>query len=113
MDYGIAVRNKFELFLDDEDADPLEILRQKEEENAKNKIENVKGKDTKSQKESKSAKNKKNNKAQTTVQDQKTKPVEPKDAKKDGKCVISFCYDFQCLINLFVWQGLDPTSHVG
>lgn len=82
MDYGIAVRNKFELFLDDEDADPLEILRLKEEENSK---AAVKEKESKSQKNSKSAKNKKNNKAQTAAQDQKSKPVEAKDSKKDDK----------------------------
>ena len=82
MDYGVAVRNKFELFLDDEDADPLEILRLKEEENSK---AAVKEKESKSQKNSKSAKNKKNNKAQTAAQDQKSKPVEAKDSKKDGK----------------------------
>lgn len=84
MDYGIAVRNKFELFLDDEDADPLEILRLREEENAKKKIEVAKGKDSKSVKDSKAVKNKKN-KAQNTVPDQK-KPAESKDiGKKDDK----------------------------
>ena len=31
LQYGIAVNNKFALFID-EDEDPLEILRQKEEE---------------------------------------------------------------------------------
>lgn len=84
MDYGIAVRNKYELFFDDEDADPLEILRLQEEENAKKKDEGVKGKDAKSLKDTKSAKNKKNNKALSSTQDQKNKPADPKDNKKVG-----------------------------
>uniref|UniRef100_A0A1W7R9Y6 Plasminogen activator inhibitor 1 RNA-binding protein n=1 Tax=Hadrurus spadix TaxID=141984 RepID=A0A1W7R9Y6_9SCOR len=48
--YGIGVKNRYELFCDDED-DPLEILRKQEEENRKLKLENLsktnKGKGTK------------------------------------------------------------------
>lgn len=81
--YGIAVRNKFELFLDD-DADPLEILRVQEEEKKKKKDDTVKGKDAKSQKDSsKSAKNKKN-KALTSTQEQKPKFTDPKEQRREG-----------------------------
>lgn len=86
MDYGIAVKNKFELAFLDEDEDPLEILRLQEEEILKKKNEKPtgKGKDAKSAKDSKTSKNKKN-KALTTVQDQKPKSAEPKEIKRDDK----------------------------
>ncbi len=79
--YGIAVKNKFDLFLDEDD-DPLEILRQTEESRLKKKDEKVKGKDAKTEKESKSAKNKQK-KVLTPVQ---STPTESAPAKRDGKC---------------------------
>ena len=82
--YGIAVRNKFELAFLDEDEDPLEILRLQEEEKSKKKDEKPKGKDAKSQKDTKSSKNKKN-KALTTSQEQKPKSAEPREVKRDGE----------------------------
>lgn len=69
LQYGIAVTNKFSLFID-EGEDPLEILRQKEEE-AKNSKKDDK-------KKSKSAK-----KAAAT--ESKPKQQEQQVTKRDGK----------------------------
>jgi plasminogen activator inhibitor 1 RNA-binding protein len=76
--YGIAVTNKFALFID-EDEDPLEILRQQEELLQKKK--EGKGKDTEKGKSSKDKKAKK-----TVLQPEtKNKPQEQSVPKKEGK----------------------------
>ena len=83
--YGIAVKNKFELFLE-EDEDPLEILRMTEEAKTKDKKDSKdsKGKkNAKNEKDAKAAKNKQNKKVLVPVQEQKAKAGE---GKKDGEC---------------------------
>ena len=47
--YGIQINNKFDLFIEDEDLDPVAILRQQEEEKEKkkDKKKDPKQKDTK------------------------------------------------------------------
>lgn len=80
--YGIAVNNKFELFFNDEELDPLEVLRQQEE--AKKKKDEKKN--TK-QKDSKSTKNKKNKSLITSAKDEKPKISEDKENRKDGTYV--------------------------
>ena len=69
LQYGIAVTNKFALFIDD-DEDPMEILKQKEEE-AKNKKDDKKAKP-------KSAK-------KAPQSDNKPKQPEPQITKREGK----------------------------
>lgn len=71
LQYGIAVTNKFSLFID-EDEDPLEILRQKEEEAKTSKKDDKKNK-------SKSAK-----KAAAATEN-KPKQQEQQVTKRDGK----------------------------
>lgn len=70
LQYGIAVTNKFSLFID-EDEDPLEILRQKEEEAKTSK------KDGDKKTKSKTAK-------KVAATDSKPKLPEQQVTKKDG-----------------------------
>ncbi|KAK2191517.1 hypothetical protein NP493_49g09075 [Ridgeia piscesae] len=81
--YGIAVTNKYELFLN-EDEDPLEILRLQEEAKLKKKDDKPTKKDGKHDKAAKSAKTKQNKKVLTPVQDQKN-VLDPNIIKKDDK----------------------------
>ena len=85
--YGIAVKNKYELFLN-EDEDPLEILRLQEEAKLKKKDDKPTKKDGKHDKAAKSAKTKQNKKVLTPVQDQKN-VLDPNIIKKDGTLCIS------------------------
>lgn len=84
LQYGIAVTNKYALFID-EDEDPLEILRQKEEE-AKNQKKDDK----------KSTKSKLSKKTAVAAE---TKPKQPEQpaAKKDGMYFVHFA-SFICTI---------------
>ena len=84
--YGIAVQNKFTLFLD-EDEDPLEIIRRQEEEKNKKKDDKTK-KDTKNEKNAKSAKGKKGAKPLISQQDSKVTFNDERGQKKDGKMCI-------------------------
>lgn len=74
LQYGIAVTNKYALFIDDEE-DPLEILRQKEEE-AKNQKKDGGDKKTKSKQSKKTA----------VVTESKVK-AEPPPPKKEGMII--------------------------
>ncbi len=79
--YGIAVTNKFDLFIDD-DLDPFEILRQQEE--AAKKSKDKTAADAKASK-SKSAKSKKNkNNAIQAQQAQTTKASSSQDSQQQG-----------------------------
>ena len=80
--YGIAVTNKYELFLN-EDEDPLEILRLQEEAKLKKKDDKPTKKDGKHDKAAKSAKTKLNKKVLTPVQDQKN-VLDQNIIRKDG-----------------------------
>lgn len=97
LQYGIAVTNKYALFID-EDEDPLEILRQKEEE-AKNQKKDPSDKKTKSKQSKKTA----------VATETKPKPVEQPIIKKEGmyiikriKCCIS------CIRNIY----FNPHSYI-
>lgn len=78
--YGINVKNKFDLFYD-EDVDPLEILAQQE--NAK------KTEQDKKKKEDKGKKNK-NAKKQVLKTENKNKPAEEIKPEKEGKVLIHY-----------------------
>lgn len=80
--YGVAVKNKYELFLDD-DQDPLEILRLQEEANLKKKDEKSK-KDVKNEKTVKQAKGKQNKKPAPAVIDTKPKGTDQNANKREG-----------------------------
>lgn len=78
--YGVAVANKYSLFTD-EDADPLEILRQQEEQLKKKKDE-VK---PKSDKSAKTAKNKQVKKAVAPPEpEQKVKQQDQNTNRREG-----------------------------
>lgn len=80
--YGINVKNKFELFID-EDADPLEILAQQE---------SAKKEQDKKKKEDKAKKNK-NAKKPVLKTENKNKPVEEIKPVKEGNLLfIRCCY---------------------
>lgn len=78
--YGIAVKNKYDLFLDD-DCDPYEILKTQEEAKQKAKTDKTK-KDAKNEK-AKSGKSKAPKKPATPAMDQ-PKGVDVNANKKDG-----------------------------
>ena len=87
--YGIAVKNKFSLFLDD-DCDPFEILKSTEEAKLKTKTDKNK-KDAKNEaKAAKSGKNKTTKKPATPIQDQ-PKGVDVNANKREGKCCRFMC----------------------
>ncbi len=84
--YGITTKNKYELFLD-EDQDPLDILRAHEEE-CKNKKKDEGGKskkDSKNEKAKSAGKSKKDSKNKAPVPEQKTKGLDQNANKKDGE----------------------------
>ena len=95
--YGIAVKNKYDLFLD-EDCDPLEILRMTEEAKQKAKADKSK-KDAKNEK-TKSGKTKLNKKPVTPVQEQ-PKGVDVNANKKDGMLLWSYLcvFTIACVAN--------------
>ena len=83
--YGIAVTNKFDLFIDD-DVDPLELLRLKEEEKLKKKDTKLKKQDVKEEtklKDSKTNKNKSKSNTQSASPD-KVKSNEDKENRRDN-----------------------------
>ena len=85
--YGIAVTNKFDLFLDDE-ADPLEILRMQEEAKTKKK-DGDKKKDTKG-KDSKQTKNKGKSNAPSSQNIEKSRISDNKENTRDSQGTLSF-----------------------
>lgn len=87
--YGIAVKNRFVLEIDDEvdDVDPFEVLKRTEEEQKKKAEEKLK-KNVKNERQ-KSAKGKQTKKAQIIEPEQpKSKPSEQNTNRRDGKHAI-------------------------
>jgi len=83
VSYGIAVNNKYALFLD-EDEDPLEILKAQEEEKLKKKEEKTK-KDAKNEKTKSAGKNKANKKPVTLVSEPKPKTIDQNVIRKEDR----------------------------
>ena len=97
--YGRAVTNKFDLFIDD-DVDPLELLRIKEEEKLKKKDTKLKKdpKDDNKLKDTKTKQNKAKSNAQSAPPSDKTKSNEDKENRRDatGEITDSFARVWSC-----------------
>ena len=82
-EYGIAVNNKYALFLN-EDEDPLDILKAQEEAQLKKKEDKTK-KDAKNEKAKSAGKNK-TNKKPVTLGKPEPKSLDQNANRRDGEC---------------------------
>ena len=98
--YGIAVKNKFDLFLDEE-ADPLEILAMQEEAKKKKKEGGDKIKKDVKVKDTKSNKSKSKSNAPSSHQSEKPKITEDKENRRDTSGMNDIVVDEHVLTNLF------------